>query len=614
MPAPHNQQQFFSSDKLRLVFRWEATTAVVILGFVGITTLSLAVIAKQYSDTFLPNTIVDGVVVGGMSRSDATTVLTQRLEQQPRHTMSLIVDDIMVSSDSASLRIANPYPTLLDQVFTQQKRGSFVSRGISVIKQFFQPAEYVTKRTFEPRQVEAFVEALATKVNISGEKPSAELFVHNNPTSLKIHPGKPGRTVDTSATIDQLNAALAAGEQTAKAVVASTSAPLTELALAAAQERARKFVGASLVVQAHDNKISYTDKPLVSLLAFPNGFSSEKLSDLANEWKTKYNRPPTSAEFVFDPTTLAVTTFVPPRDGLVLDHKAALQDLQDTLTQLETTTTPPASSSATAQQPTIATITLQFAQTAPEKTLAETNNLGITERIGVGNSEYHGSIPTRVHNVALTVSRITNHIVRPGEEFSFNAALGEVSAKTGFKPAYVIRAGRTELGDGGGVCQVSSTLFRALLDSGLDITRRLQHSYRVGYYELNSDPGFDATVYSGNVDLRFKNDTKDHVLIHIENDQEARSMRVELYGTSDGRRTEIVEYQKWGGTGAPAPEYILDPTLAPGQKIQIDWAVGGLKTKFTHRVYKADGELLRENTYFSNYRPWSAKYRVGVLP
>jgi vancomycin resistance protein YoaR len=213
--------------------------------------------------------------------------------------------------------------------------------------------------------------------------------------------------------------------------------------------------------------------------------------------------------------------------------------------------------------------------------------------------------------VALTAKKINLTVVKPGEEFSFNKALGEVSAATGFKPAYVIKSGRTELGDGGGVCQVSSTLFRSALNAGLNITRRLPHSYRVTYYELNSDPGFDATVYAGNVDFRFINDTPGHLLIYTETNSKNLWMKIEIYGTKDGRVATISDYKTWGAAPPPPTEYIPDASLPPGAKKQIDWSASGLKASFNYTVHDANGNLKQQETYTSIYRPWSAKYLVG---
>jgi vancomycin resistance protein YoaR len=201
--------------------------------------------------------------------------------------------------------------------------------------------------------------------------------------------------------------------------------------------------------------------------------------------------------------------------------------------------------------------------------------------------------------------------VAPGEEFSFNKTLGEVSANTGYRPAYVISGGQTILGDGGGVCQVSTTTFRAALNAGLNITRRVAHSYRVSYYELNQKPGIDATVYAGNVDLRFINDTGHYLLITGETDSENLYMKIEIWGTSDGRKAEIVDHKTWGYVPPLATQYIPDPNLPPGVKRQIDWSVAGIKASFKYVVRDKDDNLIREAEYLSNYQPWAAKYLVG---
>lgn len=243
--------------------------------------------------------------------------------------------------------------------------------------------------------------------------------------------------------------------------------------------------------------------------------------------------------------------------------------------------------------------------------LSETNDLGINDLIGFGESYYDHSISGRIHNVALTSSKLNNTLVAPGQEFSFNQTIGEVSAATGYQNGYVIQGGRSVLSPGGGVCQVSTTLFRALLDAGLQITLRHPHSYRVSYYELNNDPGFDATVYSGNIDLRFINDTDHYLLISSQTDNDNLYMTVKIYGYDDGRYTTITDYKKYNFVGAPATEYIVDASLPSGTKKQIDWAVGGLQTIFTHTIYNGDNSIRSQTKYPSKYQAWSAKFLVG---
>jgi vancomycin resistance protein YoaR len=191
--------------------------------------------------------------------------------------------------------------------------------------------------------------------------------------------------------------------------------------------------------------------------------------------------------------------------------------------------------------------------------------------------------------------------------------LGDVSVYTGYQQAYIIKGGQTVLGDGGGVCQVSTTFFRAALDAGLPIIERHPHAYRVSYYEQNSKPGFDATVYSPSVDLKVKNDTPAYILIQTKTDIKNATLTFELYGTSDGRVATVSSPYIWDVTPAPPALYIDDPTLPAGQIKQIDFAAAGAKTSFDYKVTRGE-EILQQKTFYSNYRPWQARYLRGTKP
>ena len=247
----------------------------------------------------------------------------------------------------------------------------------------------------------------------------------------------------------------------------------------------------------------------------------------------------------------------------------------------------------------------------PNITTAKANNLGIRELIGSGSSLYQHSIPGRIFNVGLAAGRINGILVPPDSVFSFNNALGDVSAFTGYKQAYIIQNGKTVLGDGGGVCQVSTTLFRAILDAGLPIVERTAHAYRVSYYEQDSPPGIDATVFSPSVDLKFKNDTGYHILIQSVVDPVNLHLTFELYGTGDGRQAKITKPVITSQTPAPPDLYQDDPALPKGQIKQVDFAAAGAKVYFTREVTKG-GKVIISETFNSNYRPWQAIYLRGT--
>lgn len=248
---------------------------------------------------------------------------------------------------------------------------------------------------------------------------------------------------------------------------------------------------------------------------------------------------------------------------------------------------------------------------APATSTEEANKFGIVEEIGVGKSFYRHSIPNRVHNVSLAASRLNGILVKPEEEFSFAKYLGDVSKYTGYKEAYIIQGGKTILGDGGGVCQVSSTLFRAILNSGLPIIERHAHAYRVGYYEQESPPGLDATVYVPTVDLKFKNDTKNYILIQTYVDPTEESLTFVMYGKKDGREVEVTTPVVTNVSAAPEPLYQDDPTLPAGVVKQIDYAAPGATVVF-RRIVKKDDKTVIDEKYTSRYTPWRAVFLRGT--
>ncbi|MDO8551361.1 MAG: VanW family protein [bacterium] len=243
----------------------------------------------------------------------------------------------------------------------------------------------------------------------------------------------------------------------------------------------------------------------------------------------------------------------------------------------------------------------------------QSNNLGIKEVLGEGESFFTDSISSRVHNIALASSRLHGIVVPPGEVFSFVEHIGEISAATGYKQAYVIRDKQTILEDGGGVCQVSTTMFRAALNAGLPIIERKAHYYRVGFYEQGGySPGLDATVYPPSPDFKFQNDTSVYLLIQVNLNLESKRLEFVFYGTPDGRKTELTKPVISSKTPPPEPVYIDDPTLPVGETKRRDQSHWGAKVSFKRSVWFADGRLKEEKDFLSSYVPWPEVWLRGT--
>jgi vancomycin resistance protein YoaR len=242
---------------------------------------------------------------------------------------------------------------------------------------------------------------------------------------------------------------------------------------------------------------------------------------------------------------------------------------------------------------------------------------GITELVSSQTSYFFGSSAARIQNIQTASSRFHGVMVAPGQTFSMAEVLGDISLDSGYAEAWIIYGDRTIKGVGGGVCQVSTTLFRNVFFGGFPVAERHSHAYRVYYYELTSGnwqdsslAGLDATVYVPLVDFKFTNDTPYWLLMETYVNPGGRSLTWKFYSTSDGREVE------WHTTGLrnreepPDPLYTENPSLSKGEIKQVDWAVEGADVTVTRLVYR-NGETYLEDAFHTHYVPWRAVYEYG---
>jgi vancomycin resistance protein YoaR len=246
----------------------------------------------------------------------------------------------------------------------------------------------------------------------------------------------------------------------------------------------------------------------------------------------------------------------------------------------------------------------------PDAATAE--ELGIVERVAEGDSYFIGSPSGRDHNIRLATSKFDGIVVGPGETFSFNHYLGEVSAEAGYDKSYITAGEQLAIEVGGGICQVSTTAFRAAFWGGYPIVQRWYHTYRVSYYELmGAGVGMDATVYSPLVDFKFTNDRPHPLLIETKIEESAHRLIFRFYSTDDGRRVEKEGPEIGDETEPGSPIYQLDETLAPGTVIQWQSAIKGLTATVRRHVFDAEGHLLYDDVLISEYAARRAAYHYG---
>lgn len=313
------------------------------------------------------------------------------------------------------------------------------------------------------------------------------------------------------------------------------------------------------------------------------GLKDNELKILADKWVSDANRAPRDARFSWNNGALAVKT--ESIDGFQTDEASVVKAIKDSI------------DTADKRQ-----FELPGKVLTPTVSSKDLPALGIKELMGTGVSTFVGSSQERATNIRVADELLNGAVVPPGATFSFLKTIGGIDEEHGFVEGYVIAAERTQRGVGGGVCQVSTTTFRAAFWSGLDIVERNQHSYRVGWYEANGEPvGFDAAVFDPGVDLQFVNNTPNYIL--IEAVTEPAKMTVNIYGAKLPGEIKLEGPAISNKVSPPPDVYEVDPRLPAGSKKQVETAHGGLDTIITRRII-VQGQPDKIDLFKSSYRAW----------
>ena len=242
--------------------------------------------------------------------------------------------------------------------------------------------------------------------------------------------------------------------------------------------------------------------------------------------------------------------------------------------------------------------------------LATGSELGITELVHSESSYFFGSSEARIQNIETASSQFHGLLIPPDSTFSMAEAMDEITLDNGYAEALIIYNGQTIEGIGGGVCQVSTTLFRTAFFAGFPITERHPHAYRVSYYEKtagnsrdNDLAGLDATVFVPLIDLKFVNDTPYWLLMETYINPSAKRLTWKFYSTWDGRK---VEWRTTGPINIVKPKktnYVENPELESGEKVRVEWEADGADVLVNRTVYK-DGSIWFEDSFATHYEPW----------
>ena len=582
-----------------------------------------------FLERVLPNTYFASINLGGKKIDEAREIIDKSIDSYTQSDLTFVLGKQQILVKPTGLGVEFDKEMSVKSVLSNNGSNNFIKEQIKKTKALFFKEQIQSYYTVDNEEFDEFLDSVIGKF----ERPATNASITFSTGGPQVSASRDGVVVDKIKFIDDLDSRLDVLSTFPISLnFVQDQAAVSDLGAEKALEKVRSLSNQTVVFNYKYDSWRFSNQKLFDLLKFePEGFGDdliqlqlgqspilvkdvkktaagkaqllvtldeEKVDKLIEDISVSVNQPTVDA--TLEVSGNKVTRFIPAQDGQVLDAAVLKKLLLDKI------------SIESISQDKVISIDLPVKVTKAKIANQEVNNLGIVELLGTGVSYFAGSIANRIYNIVLGTSLINGTIVAPGEVFSFNALVGPVSAEQGFKQAYVIQKGRTVLDDGGGICQVSTTVFRAALNSGLPIVKRTAHAYRVSYYEQRGfKPGFDATIFSPSVDLQFKNDTSRHILVQAKVDKANARLQVDIYGTSDGRRVEISEPVVSNVTPPPEPKYEEDATLAKGTVKQVDFAAHGATSIFTRKVYRGS-ELIINDTIRSNFRPWQAVYLVGT--
>lgn len=576
--------------------------------------LSLALVISyraSYDGQIYPGVRAGGLELGGMSQEQAQAAIAQQLTFPEQGRIVFKDNEQVWMVKPADLGLYLDAQTTALAAYQVGRSGGAFARLFGALGAWHSGVELSPVVVYDERRALAFVESIARQV----ERPLVEASLSVNGVEVLVVPGQVGRSLDIQAVMPELQSKLGAltdglidlpivesspvildASQQAETIRALLSAPLT-LRMPGAQEG---DLGPYVIPPENlANMLAIKKVQDGAAWRYQVGLDPEALTTYVKALAPDIERWPANARFIFNDDTKLLEVIQPAVIGRTLKVDATVLKIMEKLQQGEHSAE------------------LEVETLQPEITDQSTGEqLGITEQVSAYTSYFRGSDASRLNNIKVAAENFHGLLVPPGAVFSMASAMHDVSLDNGYAEAWIIVGGRTIKGVGGGVCQVSTTLFRTAFFAGFPIIERYPHAYRVGYYEQtrtswDSDlAGLDASVFLPSVDFKFQNDTPYWLLMETYYNASARSLTWKFYSTKDGRTVD------WSSTGLqnivepPDPLYEENPELAKGVIKQVDWAVEGADVSVTRTVTR-NGQVLFQDVFNTHYMPWRDIFQYG---
>ena len=563
-----------------------------------------------FSGRVYPGVSAAGLPLAGLKLSQASALLTITPGYPENGRLTLVYGERQWVVTPAQLGVFSDPQATASIAYQTGRGGSLAQIILDRVQLLRGGVEIHPSFLYNENIAVDYLESIAAEIN----QPLREASLELSGTDVIVNNGQPGRALDIPSTLAVITTQIQLMQDATIPLVVLESQPLV-LDASAQGELARELLSqpfkfvlpAELGSEADEWQLEPAS--LATMLTFEsvhNGDSGELqlvvnqtlaagfLESLRDDTET-YAK---NARFIFNDDTKVLDLLTPAVIGRDLNITRTIENMNASLKDGRHRAD------------------LAFSITEPAVTDNKTGaELGITELVYAHTSYFRGSSSDRVQNIKTASASFHGLLIPPGGILSMSNELGDISLDNGYAEALIILGGQTITGVGGGVCQVSTTLFRTVYFAGYPILERYAHAYRVGYYEQTSGgrdqnlAGLDATVFVPLVDFKFKNDTPYWLLMetYVNSNQ---SLTWKFYSTKDGR---VVNHTTTGPTNtieAPDPLYRENPELEKGKIEQVDWAAEGA-TVVVKRTVTRGGVVLYNDTITTVYQPWRAVYEYG---
>ncbi len=560
---------------------------------VAIAALAAMVLGLAFAGS--PSRLAGGVRIAGLDVGGKTSREARGLLERRAKSLAAVPVTFRVGSRSWQLQprhlgIRVDWAAAVDAV-RRQGEGFGPLRGFRRLDMRFFGADVAP-----PTQVyDAALRLKLNQIEAAVNSPHREASIVLRGLTPRIVPGRQGQVLDRGAAAGTIVRALASLKREPVGLPVRVDQPkVTVDDLTVAEAQVRTALSAPVKLTLGTTRWNLRPSRLARLLKLP----ADGRRDLqiggpgASEWfralARRVDKPPVNADWAISSSGIRV---LPDRPGQLLHVPRSAEKLLR---------------AALVTAPELRSAELIVERADAERSTAEARAMNITGLVA-SYQTFYGGEPNRIHNVQLVSRLVDKHVIAPGQTFSFNGATGARTAEKGFREAPVIINGELQTGLGGGVCQVSTTVFNAAYEAGLPIVSRTNHALYIDHYPQ----GRDATVNYPDIDLKFINDTGNWLLLRTW--VGSSSLTVALYGTPVHRRV-VSETKPLVVTGPPPVKRLRDPSLFVGARVVEEVGEPARTTSVRRRVYDQSGKLLYDATFLSSYRGEHTVMRVGTKP